>query len=45
MWGLATAEVTHYALPGAINPFVAEPAFGDVRVLDFGATTIWRVRG
>jgi streptogramin lyase len=33
-----------YALPGATNPFVAEPAFGDVWVLDFGGTTIWRIR-
>lgn len=33
-----------YSLPGALNPFVAEPAFGDVWVLDFGGTTIWRIR-
>jgi streptogramin lyase len=36
--------VARYALPGAINPFVAEPGFGDVWVLDFGGTTIWRIR-
>jgi YVTN family beta-propeller protein len=40
----AEARATHYALPGAFNPFVAEPAFGDIWVLDFGATTIWRIR-
>jgi streptogramin lyase len=46
VFGLATpgAAVVRYALPGAINPFVAEPAFGDVWVLDFGGTTIWRIR-
>ena len=44
--GLAAggAEPVRYALPGALNPFVAEPGFGDVWVLDFGATTIWRIR-
>ncbi|MEO8462970.1 MAG: YncE family protein [Chloroflexota bacterium] len=31
------------ALPGAINPFVAERARGDVWVLDFGGVTIWRI--
>ena len=41
---LAVGELTHYALPGAFNPFVAEPAFGDVWVLDFAGTTIWRIR-
>lgn len=37
------SEVVRYALPGAVNPFVAEPGFGDVWVLDFGSTTIWRI--
>jgi streptogramin lyase len=36
--------VVRYALPGAVNPFVAEPGFGDVWVLDFGGTKIWRIR-
>jgi YVTN family beta-propeller protein len=40
-----SAEPVRYALPGAVNPFVAEPGFGDVWVLDFGATTIWRIEG
>ncbi|HEX8026575.1 MAG TPA: hypothetical protein VF484_10235, partial [Candidatus Limnocylindrales bacterium] len=35
---------TSYALPGAFNPFVAEPAAGNVFVLDFGGTTVWRIR-
>jgi YVTN family beta-propeller protein len=39
------AEVVRYGLPGAVSPFVAEPGFGDVWVLDFGGTTIWRIRG
>jgi DNA-binding beta-propeller fold protein YncE len=38
------ADPVRYALPGAINPFVAEPAFGDVWVLDFSGTTVWRIR-
>jgi streptogramin lyase len=38
------SEVVRYGLPGAVNPFVAEPGFGDVWVLDFGGTTIWRIR-
>lgn len=38
------SQVIHYALPGAINPFVAEPGFGDVWVLDFGGTNVWRIR-
>jgi streptogramin lyase len=38
------AAVVRYALPGTINPFVAEPGFGDVWILDFGGTTIWRIR-
>ena len=38
------ASPVRYALPGAVNPFVAEPAFGDVWVLDFSGRTIWRVR-
>jgi DNA-binding beta-propeller fold protein YncE len=42
--GSAGPEVVRYALPGAVNPFVAEPGFGDVWVLDFGGRTIWRVR-
>lgn len=42
--GGATAEPVRYALDGAVNPFVAEPAFGDVWVLDFGGTVIWRIR-
>ncbi len=40
----AEGDVIRYTLPGAINPFVAEPGFGDVWVLDFGGTTIWRIR-
>jgi YVTN family beta-propeller protein len=40
----AGADPVRYALPGAVNPFVAEPGFGNVWVLDFGATTIWRIR-
>ena len=31
------------ALPGAIGPFVAEPAFGDIWVLDYSGTTVWRI--
>jgi YVTN family beta-propeller protein len=38
------AEPVRYALPNAVNPFVAEPAFGDVWVLDFSGSTIWRIR-
>jgi streptogramin lyase len=38
-----TADVVRYALPSAINPFVAEGGFGDVWVLDFGGTTVWRI--
>ena len=38
------SEVVRYALPGAVNPFVAEPGFGSVWVLDFGGTAIWRLR-
>jgi YVTN family beta-propeller protein len=38
------APVVRYALPGAVNPFVAEPGFGDVWVLDFSGTTVWRIR-
>lgn len=38
------SAVVRYALPGAVNPFVAEPGFGDLWVLDFGGTTIWRIR-
>jgi DNA-binding beta-propeller fold protein YncE len=30
-------------LDGAINPFVAEVAFGDVWVLDYGGKRIWRI--
>lgn len=42
---LAAGRITTtYALPGAFNPFVAEPAAGDVFVLDFGGTTVWRIR-
>lgn len=37
-------EVVRYALPGAVNPFVAEPGFGDVWVLDFGGRVVWRIR-
>lgn len=40
----AGAAVIRYGLPGSINPFVAEPGFGDVWVLDFGGTKIWRIR-
>ena len=39
-----SADPVRYALPNAINPFVAEPGFGDVWVLDFGGTTVWRIR-
>lgn len=39
-----SGSVVRYALPNAINPFVAEPGFGDVWVLDFGGTTVWRIR-
>jgi DNA-binding beta-propeller fold protein YncE len=42
--GAPGSAVVRYALPGAINPFVAEPAFGDVWVLDYGGTSIWRIR-
>lgn len=42
--GAGGSEVVRYALPGAVNPFVAESGFGDVWVLDFGGTTIWRIR-
>ncbi|MEO8208415.1 MAG: hypothetical protein ABI598_05215 [Chloroflexota bacterium] len=38
------AYLARYVLPEAVNPFVAERAFGDVWVLDFGGTTIWRLR-
>lgn len=38
------AEPVRYALPNAVNPFVAEPGFGDVWVLDFSGTTVWRIR-
>jgi streptogramin lyase len=38
------AAPVRYALPDAINPFVAEPAFGDVWVLDFSGTTIYRIK-
>ena len=31
-------------LPGAQQPFVAEVAFGDVWVLDFGGERLWRIR-
>jgi DNA-binding beta-propeller fold protein YncE len=31
-------------LDGAINPFVAEVAFGDLWVLDYGGKRIWRIR-
>jgi streptogramin lyase len=37
-------DVVRYALPGAVNPFVAEPGFGDIWVLDYGSTTIWRIQ-
>jgi DNA-binding beta-propeller fold protein YncE len=30
-------------LEGALNPFVAEAAFGDVWVLDYGGKRIWRI--
>lgn len=33
-----------YDLPGGVNPFVAEPFAGDVFVLDYGHTTVWRIR-
>lgn len=38
------APPVRYALPGAVNPFVAEPAFGDIWVLDYGSTTVFRIR-
>ena len=38
------APPVRYALPNAVNPFVAEPGFGDVWVLDFSGTTVWRIR-
>ncbi len=42
---LADATVTSsWPLPGAHQPFVAEPAFEDVWVLDFGGTSVWRIR-
>lgn len=42
---VATGAVTgDYALPGGRNPFVAEFAFGDIWVLDFGSTKVWRIR-
>jgi DNA-binding beta-propeller fold protein YncE len=40
-----SGPITAFILPGAKMPFVAEPAFGDVWVLDFGGTTIWRIAG
>lgn len=39
-----SSPVVFYALPGGVNPFVAEPAFGDVWVLDYGSTKVWRIR-
>jgi streptogramin lyase len=39
-----SADVVRYTLPNATNPFVAEPAFGDVWVLDFSGTSIYRIR-
>ncbi|MEO8273257.1 MAG: hypothetical protein ABI620_04255 [Chloroflexota bacterium] len=41
--GAGAPGIVRYALPGAVNPFVAEPGFGDVWVLDFGFTTVWRI--
>ncbi|HET7181928.1 MAG TPA: YncE family protein [Candidatus Limnocylindrales bacterium] len=38
------APPVRYALPDATNPFVAEPAFGDVWVLDYSGTTVWRIK-
>lgn len=38
------APPVYYTLPKAVNPFVAEPGFGDVWVLDFSGTTVWRIR-
>jgi len=32
------------ALDGALNPFVAEVAFGDLWVLDYGGERIWRIK-
>lgn len=37
------AQPETLVLPGAINPFVAEPGFGDVWVLDFGGRAIYRL--
>jgi hypothetical protein len=39
-----SSPVVFYTLPGGVNPFVAEPAFGDVWVLDYGSTKVWRIR-
>jgi streptogramin lyase len=41
---LATGSITAVdRLPDATNPFVAEPAFGDIWVLDYGGQRIWRI--
>ena len=45
VFDLAGAEAPEMLpLPGAINPFVAEPGFGDIWILDFGGRTIYRIR-
>jgi streptogramin lyase len=42
---LATMTIDSVSrLVDAKNPFVAEPAFGDVWVLDYGGERIWRIR-
>ena len=49
-WALAEIDVASGAiaavdtLPGAKQPFVAEVAFDDIWVLDFGGERIWRIR-
>jgi streptogramin lyase len=38
------ADVVRYALPNAIGPFVAEGGFGNIWVLDYSGTSVWRIR-
>ena len=41
---LATNQIAAVdTLDGAVNPFVAEIAFGDLWVLDYGGQRIWRI--
>jgi streptogramin lyase len=40
----AGAVTASWTLPDAVRPFVAEPAFGDVWILDAAGTNVWRIR-